>query len=164
MTSTTDHSQTCSHASAPELQINFAGEGGLYAEMIQDRSFDAMALALGFPPANATVPLRPPSNSAAAAAAAGRRHGRRSSWDAAHDRPSVHSGAIAGMASLFSMPMPMAKGEAAANAASRVGSGGALELQLYASAFGEVSYGGKPRLPRPPAYGPARAGFHGPGR
>ena len=30
--------------------------------MIQDRSFDAMALALGFPPANATAPLRPPSN------------------------------------------------------------------------------------------------------
>ena len=50
----------------PNAQINFAGEGGLYAEMIQDRSFDAMAYALGFPPANATVPLRATDSSDAA--------------------------------------------------------------------------------------------------
>jgi hypothetical protein len=29
-------------------QIGHAGEGGLYAEMIQDRSFDALAAATGF--------------------------------------------------------------------------------------------------------------------
>lgn len=30
------------------MQINHAGEGGLYAEMVQDRSFDALAHATGF--------------------------------------------------------------------------------------------------------------------
>jgi hypothetical protein len=29
-------------------QINHAGEGGLYAEMIQDRSFDALAITSNF--------------------------------------------------------------------------------------------------------------------
>ena len=54
-------SASASEAAPSSLpQINFAGEGGLYVEMIQDRSFDAMALAVGFKPGNATVPLRPP--------------------------------------------------------------------------------------------------------
>ena len=30
------------------MQINHAGEGGLYAELIQDRSFDALAYTTGF--------------------------------------------------------------------------------------------------------------------
>lgn len=30
------------------LQLNHAGEGGLYAELIQDRSFDALAYTSGF--------------------------------------------------------------------------------------------------------------------
>lgn len=32
----------------PPLQIGHAGDGGLYAELVQDRSFDALAAATGF--------------------------------------------------------------------------------------------------------------------
>lgn len=32
----------------PSSQIGHAGEGGLYAELVQDRSFDALAAATGF--------------------------------------------------------------------------------------------------------------------
>ena len=31
------------------IQINHAGEGGLYAELLQDRSFDALAMSNDFP-------------------------------------------------------------------------------------------------------------------
>lgn len=34
------------------MQINHAGEGGLYAEMVQDRSFDALAHATDFSSGN----------------------------------------------------------------------------------------------------------------
>lgn len=94
-------------------QINFAGEGGLYAEMIQDRSFDAMALAVGFAPGNATVPLRPPAD-----AVEGSHHRRRLTAE----RLPPRSGAGSGLASLFSMPLPLGPG----------GSEGAPScLQLY---------------------------------
>jgi alpha-N-arabinofuranosidase len=40
------------------LQIGHAGEGGLYAELVQDRSFDALAAAAGFLDSPATrLPL-----------------------------------------------------------------------------------------------------------
>ena len=71
---------------------------------------------------------------------------------------------MSSLASLFSMPIPLAGKTAAVETAPRVGKDGALELQLPASAFGEESYGGKPRLPRPPAYGSVKAGFRAPGR
>lgn len=32
----------------PTIQINHAGDGGLYGELIQDRSFDALAATSGF--------------------------------------------------------------------------------------------------------------------
>ena len=151
----------------PHTQINFAGEGGLYAEMLQDRSFDAMALALGFPPANATVPLRPSDTDEAAIS---RRHGRRGG-EPETGRPSFRSGAIASLASLFSMPMPLTEasegeqaGGGAAVTAFQIGSSGTWELHLPASAFGKESYGGKPRLPRPPTHRFGKAGVHVPGR
>ena len=87
-------------------QINFAGEGGLYAEMIQDRSFDAMALALGFAPGNATVPLRPSDET-------GDRSGSHhlSRRLAAAERLPWRSGAVASLASMFSMPLPLSYGQ-----------------------------------------------------
>lgn len=41
-------------ASPTAPQIEHAGEGGLYAEMVQDRSFDAVAMAAGFLSTNTT--------------------------------------------------------------------------------------------------------------
>lgn len=42
-------------------QINHAGEGGLYAEMVADRSFDGIAHAMGFDPA---APITQPGEAA----------------------------------------------------------------------------------------------------
>ena len=39
------------------MQINHAGEGGLYAELLQDRSFDALAIANGFNSSQATTEM-----------------------------------------------------------------------------------------------------------
>ena len=44
-------------------QINHAGEGGLYAEMVADRSFDGIAHAMGFDPA---APITQPGEAALA--------------------------------------------------------------------------------------------------
>lgn len=49
------------------MQINHAGEGGLYAELIQDRSFDALAFTTGFHASDAeSLELTPEILSAAA--------------------------------------------------------------------------------------------------
>jgi hypothetical protein len=42
----------------PHLQIGHAGDGGLYAELVQDRSFDALAAATGFLSAPASQRLK----------------------------------------------------------------------------------------------------------
>ncbi len=39
------------------LQLNNAGEGGLHAEMVQDRSFDALAYVNKFEAPRKTMPL-----------------------------------------------------------------------------------------------------------
>jgi hypothetical protein len=64
---------------APWPQIGHAGEGGLYAEMIQDRSFDALAAATGFHESNATRHALDPAPDFAALAA-----GLRHAMDPAH--------------------------------------------------------------------------------
>ncbi len=81
-------------------------------EMIQDRSFDAMALALGFKPGNATVPLRPPG--ADPARSHHQHHSRRLTAAAAAaviERLPQRSGVVAGLASMLGMPLPLGFGQ-----------------------------------------------------
>jgi len=80
-------------------------------EMIQDRSFDAMALALGFKPGNATVPLRPPGADPARSHHHHYYSRRLAAAAAEAERLPLCSGVVAGLASMFSMPLPLGFGQ-----------------------------------------------------